>query len=126
MHCDGKRPAIDGFARHLLPEQRDLERAPPRCQKCSQHVVDNPLEEISQPHVSEAALRLGRPRRKDRQSAYARVLDGCSPERRLSDPGFALQHESSGASLRLVDEGVEGGEFGLSADDLEHHAAERS
>src|SRR5919204_2130274 len=32
VHGDGKRPAIDGIARRLLPEQRDLKRAPPRWQ----------------------------------------------------------------------------------------------
>ncbi len=48
--------------------------------------------------------------------------DGCFPERRLSDPGFALEHECSGTSFHFADEGVKGGEFGLSADDLEKHA----
>jgi hypothetical protein len=54
------------------------------------------------------------------------VPDGCFPERRLSDPGFALEHECSGTSFHFADEGVKGGDFGLSADDLEQHAAKRS
>ena len=40
---------------------------------------------------------------------------------RLSDARVALQHEHSGPSVRLADEGVNGGELRLSADDLGQH-----
>jgi len=81
--------------------------------------------------------RSSRPRRMPRLLAAAEQRRICAARRRtgwgprllttrVSDPCFALEHESSEASLRPVDEGVEGGEFGLSADDLEHHPVERS
>ena len=59
-----------------------------------------------------------------RQSACARVLDRRSQSVDFPTPA-SPSSTRSGASLRLVDEGVEGGEF-VPADDLEHHAAERS
>ena len=75
--------------------------------------------------MREAALGLGRPRREDAQSARARMLDAGEPERRLADPGLALEHERRRPCRRSADEGAEGGELLLSADDLDGHRARR-
>ena len=71
--------------------------------------------------MSETALGLGRSRHEDAQSLRACMLDARQPERRLPDARFAFEHECTGRSPRLVDEGVQGGEFLLPTDDLEHH-----
>ena len=70
--------------------------------------------------MSEATLGLGGSRRENAQSPRARMLDTGKPERRLPDARFALEHERSRSFPHFADEGVEGGEFLLSADDLEH------
>ena len=73
-----ERPRIDPVPRRLFAEERDLERSPPRRRQRRQHVVEDVLEQIAQPHVSEAALGLGRSRREDAQSLRARMLDAAS------------------------------------------------
>ena len=62
--------------------------------------------------------------RRGRAVRATRVLDAREPERRLPDPGLALEHERQGASLLVfVNEGVEGGEFGLTANDVRNSRA---
>src|SRR5437773_11612393 len=71
--------------------------------------------------MSEAALGLRRPRQEDAQPTRARELDAREPERRLADPGVALQHERGSPTLPPADEGLDRGASFLPADDLERH-----
>jgi len=119
-HRHGNRAAIDGVIWGLLSEQRDLERAPPRRRQRRQHAVEDVLEQVAEPHVSETALRLRRTRRNHAHPLRPCVLHACFPQRRLPDPRLALEHERSEPSVDLTDESVERGEFLLPADDLEH------
>ncbi len=119
-HRDGERAMIDSLTRRLLSQHRDLERVPSRCRERRQGVVEDVLEQIAQSHVSEAALGLGRPRGEDAEIPPVRMLNPGEPERRLPDARFALKYKRSGSCMRLLYEGVEGGEFLLPADDLEH------
>ena len=72
--CSALRIAIPSargstaISRRLLEQERDLERAPPRRRQRGQDLVEDVLEQIAQPHVSEAALSLGRSRREDAQA----------------------------------------------------------
>ena len=76
---------IDGTARCILDEQRDLERPTPRRREGRQDVSESSFEEIAQAGVGESTLRLGRPRGEHPQPPLARVGDDGAPERRLSD-----------------------------------------
>ena len=97
--------AIDRVVGRLLEEERDLERTPPRRRQRGQDVVEDVLEQIAEPGVSEAALGFGRSRRQHAKPRVARMLDPGEPERRLPDPGLALEHERGQPCRRSVDEG---------------------
>ena len=121
MHRDSERPRIHRIRRRLFAEERDFERAPPRRGQRRQQIVDDVLEEVPEPHVGEAALRLGRSCRQNAEPQRAGMLDAGQPERRLPDAGFALEHESSRPVPRSVDESTDAGKFVLPADDGERH-----
>jgi hypothetical protein len=121
-HRHHKCAVIDGVAWRFLQKQRKLECAPSRCRQCRQHVVEHVLEQVAEANVREAAFGFGRSRREDAQPSPAGMLDACKPERRLSDARVALDHERSRSRPRCADEGVNGGEFFLPADDLERHS----
>jgi len=123
VHRHGERAAIDR-AVCLLAEERDLECPPPRRRQLGSDVVEDAVEQIAQPHVSQAALGLGRPRRENAHPPSARVLDPRKPERRLANPRLALEHERNRAFafLRPIDEGADRGEFLLPPDDLARHS----
>ena len=72
--------------------------------------------------MREVALRLGRSRGEDAQSLCAPVLHARKPECRLADAGLALDHERSWSCPPSTDEGLDGSEFFLPADDLERHS----
>ena len=115
---------IDRICRRLRHQQRDLERPPPRRGQRGQHIVEDILEQVAKPDVSETALGLGWTRREDAHTPLARMLDARRPERRLTDPCLTLEHER-GPGLRLVDERMDRGEVALSADDFQHHPSRR-
>ena len=119
-HRDGERTAIDGFVRSLVEEQRDLERAPPRrCQ--SGQKVDGFLEQIAEPRVSKTALGFGRSRHEHAHASRTSARDAGEPERGLADSRLALEDERGCALFRCADEGVDGGELLIPADDLRRH-----
>ncbi|MEP6910085.1 MAG: hypothetical protein ABI896_06615 [Actinomycetota bacterium] len=66
LQCAANRKAersrIHGICRALFEEERDLQRVSPRRCEARQDVVEDVVEEISQPHVSEAVFGLDRSR----------------------------------------------------------------
>ena len=88
-----ERPRVDRTTRRVLDEERDLERPAPGGGQGRQDVDESAFEQIAEAGVSECALRLGRPRREDAQPPPARGFDSLAPERRLADPGLALQRD---------------------------------
>ena len=94
----GKGAEVDRLLRVVPQEQGDLERAPPRCRQLGQHVGERVLEQVSQPGMGDSELDLGGPGGEDAQPALPRRLDTGEPERRLPDPGLALQDERRRAS----------------------------
>src|SRR5512133_1086061 len=115
---DAERARIHRTSRRRLYEERDLERAAPRRGQCRHDELERVLEQVAQPRVSKALLRLGRPRREDAEAALARGLDPSEPERRLPDPRFALEHECRRSCTRAVEEDGQGTELLVPADDL--------
>ena len=114
--CNAKRARIRAGI-GILDEERDLERAPPRCRQRRQHALEHVLEEVTETGVSKPSLRLGRPRHEDTKSTRPRGLDARQPDRRFSDPRGALEHECRRSLEASVDECMDGVEFGISADD---------
>jgi hypothetical protein len=53
------------------------------------------------------------------------VLDAPEPERRLSDPEIAFQHERTGQFSLLGDEGAKIGSLLVSPDDVDHRFLDR-
>ena len=90
--CNAERARIRAGI-GILDEERDLERAPPRCRQRRQDALEHVLEQVAETGVSEPSLRLGRPRHEDTKSSLMRGLDAGQPDRRLSDPRGALEHE---------------------------------
>jgi hypothetical protein len=82
------------------------------------HDLELVLEQVAEASVGKPPLRLGRPRQKDTQPPLTRILDAGQPERRLADSRLAFQHQCLRSVGRLVEEGVDGAEFLVSADDF--------
>ena len=57
---DAEGALVDGLPGRVLHEQRDFERVPARRRQPRQHLVEDALEEVAEPGVREATLRLGR------------------------------------------------------------------
>ncbi len=85
--------------------------------------MEHALEQVAEPRVSEAALGLGRSRREHTHSVHARMPDPRKPQGRLPDARVALEHQSTRTPPHLPEEGTEGGDFLVSADDLGYLAA---
>ena len=82
-----------------------------------QDSLEHVLEQVAEAGVSEPSLRLGRPRHEDTKSALTRGLDARQPDRRLSDPRSALEHQCRRSLEASVEECVDGVELRISADD---------
>lgn len=125
MQCgasrNSQRARIYGVRRRVVDKERDLERAPPWRRQCRQDLVEDILEQIAEPDVSKTALGLCRARGEDARSQRARLLDARKPQGGFPDAGFALEHECGGTTRLSADEGLDGGEFHLPADNLERH-----
>ena len=123
-----ERTRVDRATSRILDEECDLERPAPRGAQSGQDVVESVFEQIAETGVSECALRLGRPRREDAQPPPARGFDDLAPERRLADPGFALQRNRAESSAGLlcdpapVEACVERAEVVVPADDFDCHS----
>jgi hypothetical protein len=104
-----------------VDEERDLERPPLRKREAGQHLVQHVLEQVAEPDVREALLRLGGPRLEDAEPHGPGMLDAVEPDRRLPDPGAALEHERREPGLGPVEKVANRRELRLPTDDLEHH-----
>ena len=80
----------------LGEEERPLERALLRTRQVGQDVGDAQLEEIGERRVRELRLR-GHGLCREHAVRIGRGGDGAPPERRLPDPGLALEHEAAGS-----------------------------
>src|SRR5439155_1758626 len=80
-----ERARIDSIRRRVLDQKRAFERTPTRPRQPRQHLVEDTLEQIADPDVREAPLRLSWSRSKNRPFLRTRVVDPREPERRLAD-----------------------------------------
>jgi hypothetical protein len=99
---NAERPLVDTGLRCILDQQGDLERPAPRRRQGRQHLVERTVEQVAEAGVGKRALRLGGPGREHTRPAAARLLDRGAPERRLPDPGIALQSDRDRASHRAT------------------------
>jgi hypothetical protein len=89
---DGDRPLLGRFARRLLQHERDAERASLRLRQLGDLVVQR-REEVHEGSEGELTLRRSRPCLEHPEAPLLRVVDGRAPQRRLPDPGLALEDE---------------------------------
>ena len=113
--------SVHGLLAGTLVDERELERSPPRSRQRGQHVVDHALEEVAERYVREVTLGLGRARDERPQPFGTRVLHAREPERRLPDARLSREHERGGPLRCSFDEGADGGELLVAADDLDRH-----
>ena len=93
----GEGAEVDRLVGFVPDEQGDLERALPRSRQRGEHVGEHVLEQVPQPGMGHSQLDLGGSRGQDAEPLLPRPLDAGEPERRLPDPGLALQNERSRA-----------------------------
>ena len=122
---DAECAGVDRPPGRVLDEEDDLERPPPRRRQGRQHLVEDAVEQVAEPGVRERALRLGGPRREHAQPAPARVLDRRAPERRLPDPGLALERDRNRPvrDRAAIEERGQRAELLLPPDDVDRHSA---
>ena len=120
-HRDTEGAVVDRFVCGFLVQQRNLERPPPRHRQQRRDIGEDLLEEVAETDVRETPLGLRGPRREHDQAALARRGHPFEPERRLADPRLAVQHEPGRSVRRPADEGLNGSELPLPADDLGRH-----
>ena len=96
---DTERALVDRPPVGVLDEQRHFESAAPRRGQRRQHLVEDPVEKIAEARVGHRPLRLGGARNEYPQAAFACLIDRGPPQRRLADPGLALQRERHRAAL---------------------------
>ena len=113
---------VDRTTGCVLDEECDLERPTAGGRQSGQDVVESAFEQIAQTGVSECALRLGRPRREDAQPPPTRGVYNLAPERRLADPGLALQRDRAGPVPAPVEACVQRAEVVVPADDFDCHS----
>ena len=130
LRCEDLQPASDRDAERArirgvasLEEKRYLESAAPRRGQHRENLFQDALEEVAEPGVREPSLRFGRPREEDAEAKFTCGFDARKPERRLPDPRLALEHHRRRSVGAPVEEGREGRELLVSADDLDCHLA---
>jgi len=89
---DPERAEVGRLGGRLVQEERDAQRPPLRRRQLA-HLVPELTEQIAERSEGQLRLRLGRPRRYHPQPAPARKLDSGTPQRRLADPGVALEEQ---------------------------------
>ena len=94
-----------GLPFRVAEQQRALERPALDRGQGREHLVDDVSEEIGQPGVREARLRLGRPAREHAVPRCGRVLDAGEPDRGLPDPRLAVERDRRGKPFRVVEQG---------------------
>src|SRR5262245_39905447 len=109
--------AMVGAVLRGLAQQRYFQRAQAGRRQPGLDIVKCILEEVAQPEVSEAAFGLGWPRGKNAPTQQTRVLDTCQPERRLSNPRLALEHECRRLVGGTIKESIERAELYVAPDD---------
>ena len=115
-HCECA--LVGGLVRGLVTQKRDLQRASPRRGQLADHAVEDAVEEISEPHVREPALGLGRTRREHDKVEPARRRNRCPPQRRFPDSRLALEHERHWPVGGTVEEAKDGAELRVAPDHL--------
>jgi hypothetical protein len=113
----GKRTTVGGFVRGLVTQERDLQRTPARRGQLTDHHVEDGVEQVAEPCVGEPALGLGRTRGEHGQPTPARRRDSGEPQRRLPDPGLALEHQRRRRGGGTVEEANDGAELRIAPDD---------
>ena len=116
---DAERAWIDRLL-GLFEQKRDPERPSARCRQRGQDVIENGLEEVSEPGEREPALGLGRLGEEHASGACSGLLDRGLPERRLPDPCLPVEHQRARRVGGTVEEGADQAELVFSPDDRPH------
>ena len=95
--------------------QGDLQRATLRTRELAEQ-VEVLAEQVEQTGEGELGLGLDRLRGEDRVTARQRTCANLRPDRRLADPGLALEHERRRAAVERVKEPVAGGKIVVATD----------
>ena len=95
--------------------QCDLQRATLRTRELAEQ-VEVLAEQVEQTGEGELGLGLDRLRGEDRVTACQRTRSNLRPDRRLADPGLALEHERRRAAVEHVKEPVAGGKIVVATD----------
>jgi hypothetical protein len=106
----------------LGEEECALERTSLRTRQAWHHLGDAGLEEIGERRMRQVRLRRDGLCRED-EVRIGSSDDCASPQRRLSDPGLAFQHESCRELAVCLEEAVEVRQLLLPADDSRRAAA---
>ena len=95
----------------------DAERALLRRRDRSEQLVVDFREQVRQADEAEPGLGGRRARREHAEASRAGELHARFPERRLADPGLALEHERACAGGDRVEEALDDGELAVTPDE---------
>jgi hypothetical protein len=101
---EGERARLDALLT-LFEQERDPQRVPPRRNEPTYDVV-HVGKQIAEGCETKARLRLGRPRDEHTVTSAPSLLDRCLPQRRLSDPRLALEHDPAESQGRVIEERI--------------------
>jgi hypothetical protein len=90
-----ERAVVGRAARGLLAQQRDRERPPARRGQLVGDLVERVVEQVAQRRERQPRLGAGRRRREHAVAAGGRLRDAGAPQRRLADPGLALERDDA-------------------------------
>ena len=92
-----------------------------RAGKGGERVAVDPCEQVGERREREVGLGRGRPAREHQRAPLPGAAARLAPERRLADPGVALQHQDGKSRSRRVQEPLDLEQLRFAANDSRWH-----